>query len=546
MPIPAEDPEHYVECHNGVVVSVSGPASDVGRQILERGGNAVDAAIATAFALQVSYPLAGNIAGGGFMMIHPASGQGDPICIDYRECAPAAASATMFGKDESQFTHRAVAVPGTIRGLEMAHRRFGAMSWSQLIQPAIAMARDGFIVDAAVAKSTNETLAAAADFAELRRVYGKPGGGSWEAGDRMVQPDLARTLGLLADLGPGAFYRGPIADAFLAEMDRGKGLITAEDLGNYRAIERKPMAMRYRGKYDVYVPPPPSSGGVCLLEELNMMESFDLAPSGRWSSRTLHVMAEVMRRANCDRARYLGDPAFVEIPSRLTSRAYANQLAETIDVNKATPSKSLAPDIPLTGETESTTHFSVIDQTGMAVANTYTLERRWGSRIVVKNMGFLLNNEMRAFNLLPGVTDAKGTIGTAANTIAPGKRPISSMSPTIVARDGRVLLVTGSPGSRAIPNTLLSILVSVLDYHLPIQTAVEAPRFSQEWFPDHISCERAEWYPETIRGLKDMGHVVVPPSPLPFQGDSHSIWVKRANSYIGVADHRISGKASGY
>ena len=303
----AQDPEHYVECHHGVVVSVSGPASEVGLQILKQGGNAVDAAIATAFALQVSYPLAGNIAGGGFMLIHPAPGQGEPVSIDYRECAPAAAFPTMFGKAESQYTQRSVAVPGTIRGLELAHRRFGTMTWSQLIQPSIAMARDGFIVDAAVAKSTNETLAATPDFAELQRVYGKPGGGSWKAGDRMVQPDLARTLQLLADLGPDAFYKGPIAEAFLAEMRRGNGLITAADLAGYRAIERKPLSTRFRGTYDVYVPPPPSSGGICLLEELSMLETFDLRDSGRWSPKTLHVMAEIMRRANYDRARFVGD-----------------------------------------------------------------------------------------------------------------------------------------------------------------------------------------------------------------------------------------------
>jgi gamma-glutamyltranspeptidase/glutathione hydrolase len=541
-----EDPDHFIECSNGVVVSVSGPASDIGRDILKRGGNAVDAAIATAFALQVSYPLAGNIAGGGFMLIHPAPGQGDPVAIDYRECAPAAATPTMYGKDESQFTQRAVAVPGTIRGLELAHRRFGMLPWARLIQPAIALARDGYIVDDAVAKSTNETLASSPDFAELQRVYGKPGGGPWKAGDRMVQPDLARTLQLLADLGPDAFYKGPIADAFLAEMARGNGIITAADLANYRAIERKPLTMRYRGQYDVYVPPPPCAGGTCLVEELNMLETFDLKSSDRWSPATLHLMAEVMRRAHYDRARYLGDPAFVDIPAKLTSPAYAKQLAMTIDQTKATRSASLSADIPLAHESESTTHFSIIDQQGMAVANTYTLERRWGSRIVVKNMGFLLNNDMRAFNLFPGETNTKGAVGTAPNIIASGKRPISSMTPTIVARDGHVVMVTGSPGSRAIPNTVLSILVSTFDFDLPIQTAIEAPRYSQEWFPDQISWEKPERFPETIKALNELGHVIVPPTPLPFQGDAHTIWMKGPHSYIGVADHRISGKASGY
>jgi gamma-glutamyltranspeptidase/glutathione hydrolase len=543
-----EDADHYVECHGGLVVSVSAAASDVGRDILKRGGNAVDAAIATAFALQSTYPLSGNIAGGGFMIIHPGPGRGEPIVIDYRECAPAAAWAKMYSKQESQYTQRAVAVPGTVRGLEMAHRRFGTLPWSELIKPAIALARDGFVVDEGLAKSANETMASApaGEFAELHRVYGKTGGGPWKAGDRLVQPDLARTLQMLADLGPDAFYKGPIADGFLAEMARGKGLITAADLASYRAIERKPLTTRYRGKYDVYVPPAPSSGGVCLVEELNMLEAFDLKTSDRWSAKTVHVMAEVMRRANYDRARYLGDPAFSEIPAKLISPAYARDLARTIDLQKATPSASLAADIPLIPESQSTTQFSIIDHSGMAVANTYTLERRWGSRVVVKNMGFLLNNDMRAFNLFPGETDAKGQVGTAPNTIAPGKRPVSSMTPTIVVRDGRVVMVTGSPGSRAIPQTVLNIMVSVFDFGIPIQDAVELPRFTQEWFPDVIGWENPGFHPETVEALKKLGHLVVPPSPLPFQGDAHTIWVGNGGTYVGVADHRIGGKASGY
>jgi gamma-glutamyltranspeptidase/glutathione hydrolase len=480
------------------------------------------------------------------MLVHPGPGRGEPVAFDYRETAPAAAWPTMFTPQESQFTHRAVATPGTVRGLALAHRRFGRLPWPQLLRPAIELARAGFILDPHVAKSTNETLAAAPDFAELQRVYGRPGGGPWQAGDRMVQPDLARTLQLLADLGPEAFYRGPIADALLKEMAHGGGLITAEDLANYHAIERKPLTTRYHGRYDVYVPPPPSSGGVCLLEELNMLEALDLTASGRWSPKTLHLMAEVMRRAQYDRARYLGDPAFVEIPQKLTSHEYGRQLAATIDPTKATKSASLAADIPLSDEGQSTTHFSVIDRDGMAVANTYTLERRWGSRIVVRDMGFLLNNDMRAFNLFPGVTDTKGAVGTAPNTIAPGKRPISSMTPTIVASSGRVVLVTGSPGSRAIPNTVMQILVSTLDYGIPVRAAIASPRFSQEWFPDRISWESPERYPETVEGLNEFGHTIVPPAPLPFQGDTHSIWIARPSRYVGVADDRINGRAAGY
>lgn len=540
-----DDPDHFVECHNGVVVSVSGPASKIGLSILKQGGNAVDAAVATAFALEVAYPLAGNIGGGGFMVVHPAPGKGKPVVFDYREMAPAAAWPTMYSKEESQFTHRAVAVPGTVRGMTLAHQRFGTLPWPKLIQPAIELARDGFIVDAPLAKTMNETVADSKQFSEFQKVFGKPGGGTWREGDRLIQPDLARTLQLLADLGPDAFYTGPIAEQLLAEMKRGKGLITAKDLADYHALERKPLTTRYHG-YDVYVPPPPCSGGVCLLEELNELANFDLKSWGRWSPQTIHVMAEAMRRANYDRARFLGDPAFVSWPGKLITPKYGRQLARTIDLHKATRSAALSTGIPLAKEEHSTTHFSVIDRDGMAVANTYTLERRWGSRIVVRNMGFLLNNDMRAFNLFPGETDMKGNIGTAPNLIAPGKRPLSSMTPTIVAKDGHVVLLTGATGSRAIPHTIIEILLNALDFQMPIQDAVRAPRFTQEWFPDHIRFEHPERQPKLVKALQNLGHVIVPPIPLPFQGDTHTIFVKNPNDYIGVADHRINGQACGY
>jgi gamma-glutamyltranspeptidase/glutathione hydrolase len=535
-----------VECHHGVVVSISHPASEVGVSILKQGGNAVDAAVATAFALAVTYPAAGNIGGGGFMLVHPASGEGDPVIFDYRETAPAAAWPTMYTKEESQFSQRAVAVPGTVRGLALAHKRFGTLPWHQLLQPAIALARDGFPLDKFLVVLLNDTLAAAPEKVEFQRVFGKPGGGLWQPGDRLTQPDLARTLQLLADSGPEAFYKGTIADEIIAEMARGSGLITAKDLTNYSAIERKPLTTRYRG-YDVFVPPPPSSGGICLLEELNMLETFDLKSWGRWSPKTFHVMAEAMRRTSLDRARYLGDPAFVQIPPKLTTREYGRQLARTIDLGHATRSADLATDIPLSSEGENTTHFSIIDSKGMAVANTYTLERIWGSRVVVKNTGVLLNNQMRAFNLFPGHTDTNGMLGTAPNIIAPGKRPFSSMSPTIVAKDGRVVLVTGSPGSQAIPHTVLCIMENVIDFGMSIQKAVDSPRLSQEWFPDRITFEAPELYPDLMKTLKAMGHNVVRTGPLP-QGDAHSILVLKPGSYIGVTDRRRNSEssASGY
>jgi gamma-glutamyltranspeptidase / glutathione hydrolase len=541
---------HYpcqpVECRNGVVVTVSPQASDVGVSVLKRGGNAVDAAIATAFALAVTYPAAGNIGGGGFMLVHPAPGEGEPVAFVYRETAPAAAFATMFNKDDTQYMAKSVAVPGTIRGFAQAHRRFGTLPWSELLKPAIALARDGFPIDQSLAELLNTYLTAKPQFAEFQRVFGKPGGGTWSPGDRLVQPDLARTLQLLADKGPDAFYQGPIADAIVAEMVRGKGLITAADLAAYRAAECKPWTARYRGMYDVYVPPPPSAG-VCLLEELNMLETFDLKAWDRWSPTTLHVMAETMRRANCDRARYLGDPAFVQVPDKLTTPEYGRQLAKSIDLQKATRSIELAGDMPLSQEGQDTTHISVIDRRGMAVANTYTLERLWGSRIVVKDMGFLLNNNMFGFNLFPGKTDTRGTIGTAPNVIAPGKRPVSSQTPTIVAKDGRVKFVSGSPGTRAIPNTIACLLVNVLDYQMPVQAAIEAPRLTHEWFPDQLTFEAPERYPDVMKALNQMGHTVVRYGPRP-QGDCQTIWVEGPNRYLGVADRRRStaATAAGY
>ncbi|HEY5041137.1 MAG TPA: gamma-glutamyltransferase [Verrucomicrobiae bacterium] len=535
-----------IECSHGVAVSISRPASDAGIAILKCGGNAVDAAVAMGFALGVTYPAAGNIGGGGFMLVHPTPGDGEPVAFDFREAAPTGVFPTMYSKTESQYSARAVAVPGTVSGLALAHKRFGKLPWPQLLPPAIALARDGFLLDDFLVVLLNDTLAAAPEKAEFQRVFGKPSGGLWQPGERLIQPDLARTLQLLADSGPEVFYQGAIAEEIIAEMERGGGFITTNDLANYSAIERRPLTTRYRG-FDVFVPPPLSSGGIVLLEELNILETFDLKSWGRWSPKTFHVMIEAMRRANLDRACYLGDPAFVEIPAKLTTREYGRQLAGTIDLNKATRSIDLATDIPLSSEGENTTHFSVIDSTGMAVANTYTLERIWGSRVVVKDTGILLNNQMRAFNLCPGITTASGTIGTAPNLIAPGKRPISSMTPTIVAKDGRVFLVTGSPGSRAIPHTVLGIVENVVDFGMTIQQAVDAPRLSHQWLPDQITFEAPEHFPELMKDLKVMGHSVIRTGPLP-QGDAHSILVRQPGDYIGVTDRRRNHQstASGY
>ncbi len=543
---PARAAGQAVEAKNGIVVSVSPPGCDVGLSILQKGGNAVDAAVATAFVLAVTYPAAGNIGGGGFMLVYPGPNNKDkaePIVFEYRETAPAAATATMFRKDDSWYTHRAVGVPGMVRGMSLAHRRFGKLTWKEVVSPAVQLAEDGFKIDASLASSLNGAVGSASKASELRRVYGKNGAADWKAGDVLVQQDLGKSLRLIAEEGPDAFYTGAIADLLAAEMKRGGGLITKDDLAKYQAKARMPIRGTYRG-YDVYGPPPPSSGGTCLVEMLNILENFDLRKQGRWSAETMHLMIEAMRRAYCDRARHLGDGDFVAIPTHLTTKEYARNLAKSIDLARATRSEDLAKDIPLSNEGDSTTHFSVIDKDGMAVANTYTLERGYGSRIVVKGAGFLLNNEMGDFNWQPGVTNRQGTIGTPANVIAPGKRMLSSQTPTILAKDGKVVLITGSPGSRTIINTVLSIVVNVVDFEMDIGAAVAAPRLHHAWFPDAPRFEGTRDFPEVISKLRSMGHDI---GGIGSQGDAHSIWIDpKTGVYHGAADRRINGKAAGY
>jgi len=527
---------------HGMVVAVSPPGAEVGRDILLKGGNAVDAAVATAFAMAVTYPAAGNIGGGGFMVIYPADNR-EPVVIDYREVAPAAASKAMFEKTDSIYSHKAVGVPGTVRGLALAHARFGKLPWRDLVLPAVKLAEEGFILDFTLAWSLNAVAGGSRDFPEICRSLGKNNGReSWQAGDRLVQKDLARTLRLIANDGPDAFYKGPIADLIAAEMRSGDGLITRDDLANYTAKVRKPIHGTFHG-YDVYGPPPPSSGGICLVEMLNILENFDLKKQGRWAPETLHLIIETMRRAYCDRARYLGDQDFVKIPAELTTKEYAKKLALSIDLKRATPSASLAPDVPLKDEGDSTTHFSVLDNDGMAVANTYTLERSFGSGIVVKGAGFLLNNEMMDFNWFPGVTTREGTIGTEPNQIAPGKRMLSSQTPTIVAKDGKVVLITGSPGSRTIINTSLQVVLNVLEFGMDIRSAVDAPRLHHQWFPDRARFEDITTYSQAVGRLRAMGHTVVGAR----QGDAHSIWVNpKTGACVGAEDRRIIGKAAGF
>ena len=527
---------------HGMVAAVSPPGTDAGCAVLKQGGNAVDAAVATAFAMAVTYPGAGNLGGGGFMLVYPG-GKTEPVVFDYREVAPHAATRTMFTKKDNWYSPKAVGVPGTVAGLALAHARFGKLSWKDVMKPAVSLAEEGFVIDASLASSLNSVIESAAEYPELRRVLGKDQGqGTWSAGDRLVQPDLARTLKRIAEQGADGFYKGQTADLLVGEMKSDGGIITKEDLARYQAKARAPIHGVYRG-YDVYGPPPPSSGGICLVEMLNILENFDLRKQGRWSPETLHLMIETMRRAYRDRALYLGDQDFIKIPEFLTTKEYAKKLADGIDKNKATPSAELAKDVPLAAEGDNTTHFSVIDADGMAVSNTYTLERIYGSRIMVKGAGFLLNNEMGDFNWFPGETTTKGQIGTAPNQIAPAKRMLSSQCPTIVAHNGKVTLVTGSPGSRTIINTVLCVVVNVLDFDMNARAAVDAPRLHHAWFPDEARFEGMADYPEAVKRLKAMGHVIVGTH----QGDAHTIWVNpKTGEYVGAEDRRIDGKAAGF
>jgi len=542
--------EDVVIAERGMVVSVSAPASEVGRDILKQGGNAVDAAVATALALAVTHPAAGNIGGGGFMLIHPAPGSNElPICIDYREVAPLSSTRDMYANTPNALGHKAVGVPGTLRGLELAHQKYGKLPWKSLVLPAVKLAADGFAIDAYLAKEFNRVNREGswARFEEFRRVISPPHSSSeWKAGDIWRQPDLARTMTHIAEQGADAFYTGPVADLLIAEMESGGGFITKADLAGYTAKTRVPIHGTYRG-YDVFGPPPPSSGGICLLQMLKMLERYDLKSQGRWSPDTVHLMVEAMRRAYADRARYLADPDFVDIPKDLLTEDHITQLVSNIDPTKATPSAAVAPDIPLVPEGTSTTHFSVIDATGMAVSNTYTLEASYGSRVMVRGGGFLLNNEMGDFNWHPGKTTTTGQIGTLPNQIEPGKRMISSMTPTIVAREGKVLLVTGSPGGRTIINTVLQVVLNVVEFEMSPRNAVDAPRIHHQWFPDEIRLEgrMSAENAGLISILEERGHRVSKTSSR--QGDAHTIWIDpQTGQYHGIADKRISGHAAGW
>lgn len=545
--------EDVVSSTTGVVVSSSSLASEVGASIMHQGGNAVDAAVATAFALAVTWPGAGNIGGGGFMIVRRPNGQA--ITIDYREKAPLGSTPEMYlnknGEIERGLTasgYLAPGVPGTVRGLETAHRKFGKLPWATVVMPAVKLAEDGFVLSDSLAKGLNTQLSGTmGKFPSSVAAYGKPGGGTWAGGDKIVLKDLGKTLRAIATDGPDAFYKGGIADMIADDMKANGGLITKKDLAEYRAVVRKPVTGNFRG-YQITSMPPPSSGGVALIEILNILENFDLKAKGRYSASTIHLLTEAIRRGFLDRARFLGDPDFTKVPvEELLSKTHAKKLAEEIDPARASSSLELGKDIVtkvLPAESDETTHFSVIDKDGMAVSNTYTLEGGYGSRVVVKGAGFLLNNEMGDFNKKPGETNTRGDIGTPPNLIAPGKRMLSSMTPAIITKEGKVLLITGSPGGRTIINTVLCIILNVTEFGMTGRQAVDAPRMHHQWLPDTISLEKGSVSDADMELLKQMGHIFSKSDGA--QGDGNSIIVDpKTQMAYGISDKRnVNSKAA--
>ena len=509
---------HPVYGKNGMVASEQGLATQVGLDILKQGGNAIDAAVAVGFALAVVLPNAGNIGGGGFMVLHDDK-TGKDVAIDFREIAPAKASRDMYLDNQgnvidgkSLFTHDASGVPGTVAGMEYALKKWGTMPLSKVLEPAIKLADKGFIVSDVLAQTLKEEKSTLGKWSSSKAIFFK-NGEPLKSGDLLVQKDLAKSLRLIAKQGAKAFYQGEIATKIAKEMQSQGGTMTLEDLKAYKVVERQPIIGDYRG-YKVVTMPPPSSGGVHLIEILNMLEHYPIKEDGVNSAKNIHHMAESMKLAYADRSEYLGDPDFVKIPvTGLTSKAYANELAKTIDDNKARLSSNIKPGKPQPYESDQTTHFSVMDKAGNAVAVTYTLNLNFGSGIVVAGTGILLNNEMDDFSVKPGVPNAFGLVGGTANAIEAKKRPLSSMTPTIVMKNNKPWLVTGSPGGARIITTVLQSVVNTIDHEMNPAEAIITPRVHHQWLPDELRVEEGI-SPDTIKLLQDKGHNVVTKAPM--------------------------------
>jgi gamma-glutamyltranspeptidase/glutathione hydrolase len=531
----------------GMVASRSDLASEVGSAILADGGNAVDAAVATAFALAVAYPSAGNLGGGGFMVI--ALANGEVYAQDNREKAPGAAHRDMFldpagnvDRNLALNSLQASGVPGTVAGLLDAQDRFGTMTRQQVMAPAIVLAENGFELNEDLATQFQENLESFKQYPASLAVFSK-NGEPYKAGDVWMQPDLAKTLKLISEHGRDGFYKGETAELLVAEMQRSKGLITLEDLADYKAVWREPVHGTYRG-YDVWSMPAPSSGGVLLVQMLNMLEPYDLGTLGFGSTETVHLMIEAQRRAYADRAEFLGDPDFVDVPSAmLISKDYARARFADFDPTRATDSAAIgAGSWPQ--ESTQTTHFSVADAAGNAVSMTTTLNRNYGNRIVVPGAGFLLNNEMDDFSSKPNTPNSYGLIGRDANEIQPGKRMLSSMAPTIVTRDGKPVLLTGSPGGSTIINTVLQVVLNVLDHRMDAEKAVASPRIHHQWMPDNVRYETGAMSDATAEALRAMGHKGLAGSGFGI-GDANTIRIE-GGTLEGVSDPRNVGGVAGF
>ena len=540
-----------VIARHGMVVTQEAEASRVGLDILKRGGNAVDAAVAVGFALAVTLPRAGNIGGGGFMLVHRAD-RNETIAIDYREAAPAATTKDVFldanGEADpfkSRFSGLAVGVPGTVAGLELAWRKYGSgkFSFAELVAPAIALAREGLTVDDDVADSLPLAAKALASHPSSAGMFLRADGSVKRAGDHIALDDLAATLETIAANGAAGFYSGPVAQKIVAAVQAAGGRMTMADLANYRAVEREPVSGTYRG-YTVVSMPPPSSGGAHIIEILNILEGFPLAEQGLNSAASLHEMAEAEKLAYADRAAYLGDPDFMKIPlAGLTSKAYADHLRSLISPDRARPAADIRPGDPQRYESDQTTHFSIVDSDGNAVANTYTLNLPYGSGLVADGTGVLLNNELDDFAAKPGAANVYGLLGGDANAPGPMKRPLSSMSPTLVFKDGKLVMATGSPGGSRIITVVLQVIVNVIDYGLNVAEAQNAPRAHDQLWPDELRVERGV-SPDTIRLLEAMGHKVV---LSPSMGSANTILRAPDGELEGASDLRQRGTlAVGY
>lgn len=567
---PALADHNPVHAPHAIVASIDELASKAGAEIMQQGGNAIDAAVATGFALAVVYPQAGNLGGGGFMLIRMADGK--THFVDFREEAPAAATANMYLdahgnviEGASEYGYKAIGVPGSVAGLVYAEKKYGKLTLPQVMAPAIRLAREGFALQWQEARDLRED-SHLGDYPESRRIFQRDGN-YYKQYEMFRQPELARTLERIAK-NPDDFYRGAMARELAAAIQQGGGLVTAEDLARYQVKEREPLRGIYRG-YEIISAPPPSSGGTVLIETLNILEGYDLAKAGSRSAESVHLTTEAFRRAFYDRAEFLGDPDFSKLPiAQLTDKKYAEAWRATIDPDHATPSKDLQRPAIFTAlapsdaqqkrqqptpprESPHTTHYSVVDADGNAVAVTTTINDWFGSRVTVTGLGFLLNDEMDDFSAKQGAPNGDGLIQGAANSIGAGKRPLSSMTPTIVLKDGKLFLVLGSPGSSRIITTVALAIMGVVDYGMNIQEAIDAPRFHNQWMPDVLSVEA--WFaPDAVHALEKMGYKIVrgqheDATWSPYWSDAECIAIDpKSGERLGASDGRSSGKPVGY